>query len=45
MLRGGDHVIVQNHYRDLAKEVKHNSTLRVVYNALASDQNICGGNF
>ncbi|MDP8822011.1 hypothetical protein QTO19_17540 [Serratia marcescens] len=45
MLLDGDHITVQNHYAGLAVKQKENSTLRVVYNAIANDLNICGGRF
>ncbi|MCD6618299.1 HNH endonuclease [Aeromonas veronii] len=45
LLLSGNHLTVKKHYMDLAKQQKNNSTLRVVYNAIANDQHICSGEF
>ncbi|RNT31211.1 hypothetical protein B9475_002515 [Proteus mirabilis] len=45
LLLNGDYITVQSHYADLAEKQKINSTLRIIYNALANDSNICSGNF
>lgn len=45
LLLNGNYLTVQDHYADLARKQKNNSTLRVVYNAIAKDANICGGRF
>lgn len=45
MLLNGDHNVVQSHYQELAGKVPFNSTLRVMYNAIAKDLNICRGDY
>lgn len=45
LLLNGNSLTVKNHYADLAGKQKKNSTLRVIYNALADDANICSGRF
>lgn len=45
LLLNGNHMTVKKHYEDLAEQQKNNSTLRVVYNAIANDINVCCGDF
>jgi len=45
MSDGGDEEIICGHFASLASREKRNSTFRVMYNALANDEIICGGNF
>jgi len=45
LLTSGNGATVKKHYLELASQVPKNSTLRVMYNAIANDDTICNGNF
>lgn len=45
LLDNGSYIDVQEHYKNLVNVVPVNSTLRVMYKAIASDMDVCKGHF
>ena len=45
LLECGDYITVKDHYDSLSKKVPKNSTLRVMYNAITRNKDICSGKF